>query len=49
MVLALITYYLGDIKHTTTVTLGTQAEEQQQQSQSQSQSTTPFGAGGFSN
>jgi len=30
-----ITYYRGDLKHTTTVTLGSQAEEQQQQSTSQ--------------
>jgi S1-C subfamily serine protease len=30
-----ISYYRGDIKHTTTVTLGSQAEEQQQQSTSQ--------------
>ena len=43
-----ITYYVGDNKRTTTVTLGTQAEEQQQQSQSQTQSTVPLGAGGFS-
>jgi putative serine protease PepD len=43
-----ITYYIGDNKHTTTVTLGTQAEAQQQESQTQSQSTSPFGAGGFS-
>jgi S1-C subfamily serine protease len=41
-----ITYYVGDNKRTTTVTLGTQAEAQQQESQTQSQ-TTPFGAGGF--
>jgi S1-C subfamily serine protease len=42
-----ITYYVGNSKRTTTVTLGTQAEEQQQQSQVQGQSTSPFGAGGF--
>jgi putative serine protease PepD len=30
-----VTYYRGDIKHTTTVTLGNQAEEQQQQSSAQ--------------
>jgi S1-C subfamily serine protease len=44
-----ISYYVGDSKRTTTVTLGTQAEAQQQEAQSQSQSSTsPFGAGGFS-
>jgi S1-C subfamily serine protease len=44
-----ISYYVGDSKRTTTVTLGTQAEAQQQESQSQSQSgSSPFGAGGFS-
>ena len=42
-----VTYYVGDNKRTTTVTLGTQAEEQQQQSQAQSQTTSPLGAGGF--
>jgi S1-C subfamily serine protease len=42
-----VTYYVGNSKRTTAVTLGTQAEEQQQ-SQSQNQSTSPFGAGGFS-
>jgi putative serine protease PepD len=41
-----ITYYVGDNKHTTTATLGNQAEAQQQQSQSGS-STNPFGGGGF--
>jgi S1-C subfamily serine protease len=44
-----VTYYVGNSKRTTTVTLGTQAEAQQQESQSQSQSTDPFGAGGFTN
>jgi S1-C subfamily serine protease len=43
-----VTYYVGDNKRTTTVTLGTQAEAQQQEGQSQTQSTSPFGAGGFS-
>jgi S1-C subfamily serine protease len=41
-----ITYYLGNEKHTVSVTLGTQAQAQQQASQ-QSGSTSPFGAGGF--
>jgi S1-C subfamily serine protease len=44
-----VTYYVGNSKRTTTVTLGTQAEAQQQESQTQSQSTNPFGAGGFTN
>jgi S1-C subfamily serine protease len=44
-----ITYYVGDEKHTVSVTLGTQAEEQQQATQQQSSSgTDPFGGGGFS-
>jgi S1-C subfamily serine protease len=42
-----VTYYVGDSKRTSTVTLGTQAEEQQQQSESQD--SNPFGAGGFTN
>jgi S1-C subfamily serine protease len=42
-----LTYYVGDNKRTSSITLGTQAEEQQQQSQAQSQTTSPFGAGGF--
>jgi putative serine protease PepD len=42
-----VTYYVGDNKRTTAVTLGTQAEEQQQSAESQTQSTSPFGAGGF--
>jgi len=42
-----VSYYVGDNKHTTSVTLGTQAEAQQQESQ-QSQSTTGgLGGGGF--
>jgi S1-C subfamily serine protease len=43
-----ITYYVGDNKRTTTVTLGTQAEAQQQEGSQQSQSSNPLGAGGFS-
>jgi putative serine protease PepD len=43
-----ITYYVGDNKRTTTVTLGTQAEAQQQEGKQQSQSSNPLGAGGFS-
>jgi len=43
-----VTYYVGDSKRTTTVTLGTQAEGQQQEAKQQSQSSNPFGAGGFS-
>jgi putative serine protease PepD len=43
-----ITYYVGDSKRTTTVTLGTEAEGQQQEANQQSQSSNPFGAGGFS-
>jgi S1-C subfamily serine protease len=43
-----ITYYVGNSKRTTTVTLGTQAQAQQQESQVQGQ-TNPFGAGGFTN
>ena len=39
-----ITYYVGDNKHTTTATLGSQSEEQQQSSGS---TTNPFGGGGF--
>jgi S1-C subfamily serine protease len=42
-----ITYYVGNSKRTTTVTLGTQAEAEQQESQVQSDQTNPFGAGGF--
>jgi putative serine protease PepD len=43
-----ITYYVGDNKHTSSVTLGNQAEAQQQETQqSQSEDTNPFGAGGF--
>jgi S1-C subfamily serine protease len=43
-----ITYYVGDSKRTTSVTLGNQTEEQQQQEQTQSESDAdPFGAGGF--
>jgi S1-C subfamily serine protease len=43
-----ITYYLGNEKHTVSVTLGTQAQAQaQQQASQQSGSTSPFGAGGF--
>jgi S1-C subfamily serine protease len=44
-----ITYYVGNSKRTSTVTLGTQAEAQQQESQVQGQQTKPFGAGGFTN
>jgi S1-C subfamily serine protease len=44
-----ITYYVGNSKRTTTVTLGSQTEAQQQQSQVQSNETNPFGAGGFTN
>ena len=44
-----ITYYVGNSKRTSTVTLGTQAEAQQQESQVQGQQTNPFGAGGFTN
>jgi S1-C subfamily serine protease len=39
-----ITYYVGDNKHTTTATLGSQSEEQQQSTGS---TTNPFGGGGF--
>jgi S1-C subfamily serine protease len=43
-----VSYYVGDNKHTTSVTLGSQAEAQQQESQSESGSgSTPFGGGGF--
>ncbi len=42
-----ITYYVGNSKRTTSVTLGTQAEAQQQESQVQGEQTKPFGAGGF--
>jgi putative serine protease PepD len=42
-----VTYYVGDNKHTTSVTLGTQAEAQQQESQTQTPTTSPLGAGGF--
>jgi S1-C subfamily serine protease len=39
-----LTYYVGNIKHTTSVTLGTQAEAQQQQAQQQTPTpATPFG------
>jgi S1-C subfamily serine protease len=41
-----ITYYVGDNKHTTSVTLGSQAEAQQQESQGQSNSNG-LGGGGF--
>jgi putative serine protease PepD len=41
-----ITYYVGDNKRTTTVTLGSQAEAQQQEAQSQP-STGALGSGGF--
>jgi S1-C subfamily serine protease len=44
-----ITYYVGNSKRTSTVTLGTQAEAQQQESQVQGEQTNPFGAGGFTN
>jgi S1-C subfamily serine protease len=44
-----VTYYVGNEKHTTSVTLGNQAQAQQEQSQQQSSSSTdPFGGGGFS-
>jgi serine protease Do len=43
-----VDYYVGNVKRTLSITLGSQAEEQQQQTQSQSQSNAPFGAGGFS-
>jgi S1-C subfamily serine protease len=43
-----ITYYVGNSKRTTTVTLGTEAEAQQQEGKQQSQSSNPLGAGGFS-
>jgi S1-C subfamily serine protease len=45
-----VTYYIGDEKHTVSVTLGSQAEEQQQQSAQSTQGNTgtdPFGGGGF--
>ena len=42
-----ITYYVGDNKRTTSVTLGSQAEAQQQQSQQGNSGTSPFGGGGF--
>jgi S1-C subfamily serine protease len=42
-----ITYYVGNEKHTVSVTLGTQAEEQQQATQQQGTTTSPFGSGGF--
>jgi S1-C subfamily serine protease len=43
-----ITYYVGDNKHTTTATLGSQEEEQQEENQGQSNSGSGgLGAGGF--
>jgi S1-C subfamily serine protease len=44
-----ITYYVGNSRRTTTVTLGSQAQAQQQESQVQGNQTSPFGAGGFTN
>jgi S1-C subfamily serine protease len=41
-----LTYYVGNEKHTVSVTLGTQAQAQQQATQ-QSGSANPFGSGGF--
>jgi S1-C subfamily serine protease len=43
-----VTYYVGNEKHTVSVTLGSQLEEQQQESQQQSTELSPFGGGGFS-
>ncbi|MGP0032641.1 MAG: S1C family serine protease, partial [Acidimicrobiales bacterium] len=42
-----VTYYVGDDKHTTAVTLGSQAEAQQQESQQSNSDDDPFGGGGF--
>jgi S1-C subfamily serine protease len=42
-----ITYYVGNSKRTTTVTLGTQAQAQQQQSGNSGSGSNPFGGGGF--
>jgi putative serine protease PepD len=42
-----VTYYVGDTKRTSPVTLGTQAEAQQQEAQQNQTQTSPFGAGGF--
>jgi hypothetical protein len=42
-----VTYYVGDAKRTSPVTLGTQAEAQQQEAQQNTTPTSPFGAGGF--
>jgi S1-C subfamily serine protease len=44
-----ITYYVGDNKHTTTATLGSQTQEQQQSTGStgSGSTTNPFGGGGF--
>jgi S1-C subfamily serine protease len=42
-----VSYYVGNSKRTTAVTLGTQAQAQQQQTQGQSQPPPPIGAGGF--
>jgi putative serine protease PepD len=42
-----VTYYVGDNKRTTSVTLGSQAQEQQQSSQTQTPSTSGLGGGGF--